>query len=449
MTANQACCACAAVQLTVHGRADSPKEWMDRPYKNTCATYAAEQWCTSTGGYGPEWDMELWGAFDDYQRQGVSADEACAACGGGKACIDTTIGWEDSQGYTCGDYIDNGWCTSGGDYGSNWGASRFSGTFDDYATDGQSAVEACCACGGGAEGACANGSATFDAGWGGCATYQPGGPNHAFCAVDYDASQGVLAMHTCPHCGACQQECVSSEGAAEDKGGYTCAGGYSAAPSTFCGYYDDADFTAGEMCCECGGGQKEEWAQWAGHGAANPVLLGLAEPSWASVRGAVSFGAGGATRAQAGAAVAAVLAEYVGARKANVHADASPIARRRLSSNGGVSAWSVAYEIQLPSGGSEGALQLLRELADQAEAAQEDDSEEINGFAGALAARLAESAGVDAGSFSLQGLSQPESAAAQPGSTTSAGLEISSASGASPLASALAAAVLALFGFRF
>eukprot|EP00959_Pyramimonas_sp_CCMP1952_P059927 1251800-Pyramimonas_sp.AAC.1 len=60
--------------------------------------------------------MELWGAFDDYQRQGVSADEACAACGGGKACIDTTIGWEDSQGYTCGDYIDNGWCTSGGDY---------------------------------------------------------------------------------------------------------------------------------------------------------------------------------------------------------------------------------------------------------------------------------------------------------------------------------------------
>jgi hypothetical protein len=203
MTANEACCACAAIQLATYGRTDSPKDWTDRPGKDTCATYAAEQWCTSTGGYGPAWDEDAWGTFDDHQRQGVSADEACVACGGGEACMDLTIGWVDSQNLTCGDYIQFELCTSGGDYGSNW---HFPGNFSDYATNGQSAIEACCACGGGvAEGACAGESATFDAGWGDCATYEPGSPNHAFCAVDYDASQGMFAMHTCPHCGVCQQ----------------------------------------------------------------------------------------------------------------------------------------------------------------------------------------------------------------------------------------------------
>jgi len=168
------------------------------------------------------------------------------------------------------------------------------------------------------------------------------------------------------------------------------------------------------MCCECGGGQKE-WAVWAGQGAANPVLLGAASPSWASIGGSMSFQASGLMEALVETAVAAALAEYIGAREANVHVDASPIARRLSTSDdavGGVSAWSATYDILLPSEGFAKAAQLVQELADQIEAAQQNDTEEIDSFVVALVANLAESAGVDASSFVLQSFSQPEGAVA-------------------------------------
>jgi hypothetical protein len=50
---------------------------------NTCGTYKGSKFCTASGGYGTGW-KDRWGEFDDYAVSGVSALEACCACGGGR-----------------------------------------------------------------------------------------------------------------------------------------------------------------------------------------------------------------------------------------------------------------------------------------------------------------------------------------------------------------------------
>ena len=68
-------------------------------------------------------------------------------------CVDTPSDWRDSEGTTCTNY--NNYCTTTGGYRSTWYSLR-KGTFANYSTNGVSATEACCACGGGSTRAGAN-----------------------------------------------------------------------------------------------------------------------------------------------------------------------------------------------------------------------------------------------------------------------------------------------------
>eukprot|EP00440_Ansanella_granifera_P007873 gb/GFBE01008516.1/.p1 GENE.gb/GFBE01008516.1/~~gb/GFBE01008516.1/.p1 ORF type:complete len:1889 (+),score=317.46 gb/GFBE01008516.1/:1-5667(+) len=68
--------------LAIHSCRDEPSDWKDT-YGDSCVTYSTNQWCTSSGGYGPGWMPALWGSFQDYARNGHSAVTACCVCGGG------------------------------------------------------------------------------------------------------------------------------------------------------------------------------------------------------------------------------------------------------------------------------------------------------------------------------------------------------------------------------
>jgi len=64
-------------------------------------------------------------------------------------CNDHQIGdqpWVNSRGHTCAAHVIFLWCV-GGTYGRGW--NQMWGTFEDYAANGFSAEQACCACGGG------------------------------------------------------------------------------------------------------------------------------------------------------------------------------------------------------------------------------------------------------------------------------------------------------------
>lgn len=67
-----------------------------------------------------------------------------------QTCLDSPSAWEDSDGDTCADYKRHNYCTSRGGYGRNWYPDEW-GLFADYAVDGVSAIQACCACGGGSK----------------------------------------------------------------------------------------------------------------------------------------------------------------------------------------------------------------------------------------------------------------------------------------------------------
>jgi hypothetical protein len=57
--------------------------------------------------------------------------------------------WADTEGDACSLYAKRSWCLLDGEPGPGWGVGG--DTFDDYASSGLSAVDACCACGGGFE----------------------------------------------------------------------------------------------------------------------------------------------------------------------------------------------------------------------------------------------------------------------------------------------------------
>lgn len=62
-------------------------------------------------------------------------------------CKNSPKGWADKKGNDCEDYAEGEWCTRLGGYGDAWLDEW--GTFEDVATKGKSAKEACCVCGGG------------------------------------------------------------------------------------------------------------------------------------------------------------------------------------------------------------------------------------------------------------------------------------------------------------
>jgi len=130
---------------------DSPFNWKDSD-DDSCYVYGVTGWCLPTGKVGPNWNEADWGSFDDYAVDGKTAAEACCVCGGGanvkSQCVDT-VGWKDTDGDECSDYLKYQFCSASGGYGSGWHSDW--GVFTNYSVDNVSATDACCACGGGAK----------------------------------------------------------------------------------------------------------------------------------------------------------------------------------------------------------------------------------------------------------------------------------------------------------
>merc|ERR1712190_471203 len=74
-------------------------------------------------------------------------------------CVDNPVNWRSSNGRSCTSYKEMHLCTDSGEYGAGW-AQVNDGTFEKHATNGVSAVQACCTCGGGQRSRAANTSAT-------------------------------------------------------------------------------------------------------------------------------------------------------------------------------------------------------------------------------------------------------------------------------------------------
>ena len=63
-------------------RCDQCADQPTAPWDVECPRYAANEWCTPSGGYGPGWPASM-GSFADHASGGVDATQACCACGGG------------------------------------------------------------------------------------------------------------------------------------------------------------------------------------------------------------------------------------------------------------------------------------------------------------------------------------------------------------------------------
>jgi len=72
-----------------------------------------------------------------------------------------------------------------------------------------------------------------------------------WCGTYDDAD--FTANDMCCACGGGVPTCVDTNNGATDTFGDSCVSWYDANPSS-CGNHDDTDFTSNEMCCACGGG---------------------------------------------------------------------------------------------------------------------------------------------------------------------------------------------------
>ncbi|KAK3245052.1 hypothetical protein CYMTET_45361 [Cymbomonas tetramitiformis] len=88
-----------------------------------------------------------------------ACEKDCSLFGGNRPCylgcsdlpgVDPVLSpcWQDLEGDTCTDYQLLGYCEVTGEYGATW-AQEKGGSFADFVSEGFTAAEACCACGGG------------------------------------------------------------------------------------------------------------------------------------------------------------------------------------------------------------------------------------------------------------------------------------------------------------
>lgn len=132
-----------------------------------CSIYQLNTYCNADGTTGDGWNTCEWGDIDNYAGDGGSVFDACCACGGGSTgaassarssvktnvtsegqCSDHPKNWQSSEGDSCCAYPWNSYCTSDGKAGIGWDSSW--GSIEDYAdSNGLSAFDACCGCGGG------------------------------------------------------------------------------------------------------------------------------------------------------------------------------------------------------------------------------------------------------------------------------------------------------------
>ena len=82
-----------------------------------CLDYAVNSYCTSNGGFGVGWNSSTWGSHTDYADPvtGISATDACCACGGGVpiqlfTCSDVPE-WRSTNSLTCQDFEDMYLCS--------------------------------------------------------------------------------------------------------------------------------------------------------------------------------------------------------------------------------------------------------------------------------------------------------------------------------------------------
>jgi len=140
-----------------------------------CTLYEGARWCVVDEGgevtEGPGWcdwfhpgDCDIkrslrWPHHENYANEdGQWAKSCCCNTGvaetypyeGGGACVDLLNprggAWHDSNGYSCRAYHFGKFCTPEGEAGSGWSVETY-GDIADYAYDGMSPIEACCACG--------------------------------------------------------------------------------------------------------------------------------------------------------------------------------------------------------------------------------------------------------------------------------------------------------------
>jgi hypothetical protein len=134
-----------------------------------CSTYELNSYCTADGQEGEGWNSCEWGRLVNYaDSHGVSAFDACCGCGGGStgesaessvrapaltnvtsasSCTDVPH-WRSSEGDSCCKYPWESYCTADGKEGPGWKSSW--GRISDYSdSNGFSATDACCGCGGG------------------------------------------------------------------------------------------------------------------------------------------------------------------------------------------------------------------------------------------------------------------------------------------------------------
>lgn len=138
--------------------------WVDSE-GDPCSIFQLNTYCNADGTTGDGWNTCEWGDIVDYATDGITAFDACCACGGGsgvsspassaksnitsaKTCADHPANWRSSEGDSCCAYPWNNYCTPDGKEGLGWDSSW--GKIEDYADEnGISALDACCGCGGG------------------------------------------------------------------------------------------------------------------------------------------------------------------------------------------------------------------------------------------------------------------------------------------------------------
>jgi trypsin len=203
---------------------------------------------------------------DGYENFGHTANEACCMCGGGSGgdvdhdvpeCVDISDWTDGADG--CDEYVDNLWCNSDGSEGANWLASW--GELADWiSSDGRTAADACCGCGGGIRPLASDGDSFITQ----CEDTDNGALDSEYndCSStsgDKDDNDFTANSMCCSFGGGITTE-VCDDGDTEgqaDSAGDGCEE-YSANPSWCVANptWDDADFTAVTLCCICNGGSR-------------------------------------------------------------------------------------------------------------------------------------------------------------------------------------------------
>ena len=177
-----------------------------------------------------------------------TSSDLCCACGGGdtRICENTDDGSTDTDGYSCVDVA----------IALNHGLSTCGSAYD---TPNFTATSMCCACGGGrtvtsSSEICQHSHSTVDTEGDTCTHYLKynfgTGCDGTYDDDDFTASEMCCGCHN--GTGPTVMSCVDLDFEKRDTRGKSCTS--EDYDSGSCGLYDDEDFTANQMCCDCGGG---------------------------------------------------------------------------------------------------------------------------------------------------------------------------------------------------